>query len=61
MPFRVYFKGRVARSPDYNGEIINFKNRQDAETFIGIESTQMEFAEYTPAQLRKYWKIKEVK
>jgi len=57
--YRAYFKGYVARDP--TGKIMNFPTRKEAETFIGIENTQMEYAEFSPEELERNWKIKEIK
>lgn len=49
--FEVFWKGKL---------IDKFPTRAEAETYIGIESTQMEFAECTPEELKAGWEIKEV-
>lgn len=45
----------------WKGEIVEtFPTHAEAETFIGIEKTQMELAEYTPEELQENWEIREV-
>ena len=45
----------------WKGQLIEkFDSIKEAKTFIDIENTQMEYAEYTAKQLNKYWKIKEI-
>lgn len=53
MAFDVYWKDDLIAS--------GFDTRLEAETFIGIESTQMELAEYTPEDLKRNFSIVEVK
>ena len=48
----VFWKGRKIRT---------FEDKKRAITFIHIESQQMEFGDYTPSQLKRFWKIKKIK
>ena len=50
--YGLYWKGKLIRK---------FKTEQEAETFKGIEMTQMELAEYSEAQLNRYFKIKKLR
>ena len=40
---------------------MTFATRKEAETAKGIEATQMESAEYTPSQMRRWFKVKKVR
>ena len=52
--YALYWKGR--RIPN-----MTFATRKEAETAKGIEATQMESAEYTPSQMRRWFKVKKVR
>ena len=54
MAYVLYWKGKRLSS------LGTFKTKEEAETARGIEMTQMELAEYSPAQLKKYLTIKKL-
>lgn len=49
--FKVYWGGELTEQ---------FPTWEEAETFIHLESQQMEFGDMTPEQIAKNWKIEEV-
>jgi hypothetical protein len=51
LPVKVYWGGELTAQ---------FHKRAEAETFIHIESQQMEFGDMTPEQIKQNWKIEEV-
>jgi len=55
MTYALFWKGKRIK------EFGVFNKRIEAETTRGIETTQMEFAEFTPIQLRKFLQIRKVK
>lgn len=57
--FGVFWKGKLHHYED--GSPLVFDSRKEAETWVRLETQQMELADYTPAELRKMMKIKKVK
>lgn len=55
MPYALYWKGKKLTEQGI------FKTRKEAETTMGIELTQMELANFTPLQLKRWLQIKKVK
>lgn len=55
MVYALFWKGKRLR------DLGTFDTKLEAETTRGIEMTQMELAEYTPAQLNKWFRIRKVK
>lgn len=54
MSYALHWKGK--RLPG-----MTFKTKKEAVTTQGIESMQMELAEYSPTELDKFFKVKKVK
>ena len=54
MTYALYWKGKRLN------DLGTFRTKKEAETARGIEMTQMELAEYSPAQLKKYLTIKKI-
>jgi hypothetical protein len=52
--YALFWKGKRLR------DLGTFNTQAQAETTRGIEMTQMELAEYTPKQLRRWFKVKRI-
>lgn len=52
--YALFFKGKRLK------DLGTFNTKLEAETTRGIECTQMELADYTPSQLRRFFKIKKI-
>lgn len=52
--YALFWKGKRLR------ELGTFHSLSEAETSRGLEMTQMELAEYSPSELKRWFKIKKV-